>query len=204
MSSEELLESKDVKAAKKREEEELEAEAAKTSIEATFDVGDQGTDKVATQQEISMNAWVQQQLKEDGSIQSEEVMEENKDRRSQLFEVEERFQASVAQNKNRASEESTWLTGITEVQLPVDYKLKNIQATEAAKQALLVSKRLEREEESDLPSNLTANYKHHRREHYLNVIAPNNKGQSIKNAQGLASDESVMERFKKRQRSRKW
>ncbi|RVX01626.1 Protein COP1 suppressor 2 [Vitis vinifera] len=45
--------------------------------------------------------------------------------------------------KRRNSEESStqWTTGIAEVQLPVEYKLRNIEETEAAKK-LLQDKRL--------------------------------------------------------------
>jgi len=50
---------------------------------------------------------------------------------------------AIAPNKYRASEESTWLSGITEIQLPIDFKLKNIQATEMAKQNLIHAKRME-------------------------------------------------------------
>ena len=34
---------------------------------------------------------------------------------------------------------SAWMTGIQEVELPLDYKLKNIEETEAAKKQLLAS-----------------------------------------------------------------
>ncbi|KAI3884628.1 hypothetical protein MKW92_053875, partial [Papaver armeniacum] len=40
--------------------------------------------------------------------------------------------------KKRNSEETStqWTTGITEVQLPIEYKLRNIEETEAAKELL--------------------------------------------------------------------
>ena len=34
---------------------------------------------------------------------------------------------------------SSWMTGIQEVELPLNFKLKNIEETEAAKKALLAS-----------------------------------------------------------------
>ncbi|XP_060217509.1 protein COP1 SUPPRESSOR 2 isoform X2 [Lycium barbarum] len=63
--------------------------------------------------------------------------------------------------KRRNSEESStqWTTGIAEIQLPIEYKLKNIEETEAAKK-LLQEKRLmgRARTESSIPSSYSADY----------------------------------------------
>ncbi|CAN6467136.1 unnamed protein product [Victoria cruziana] len=63
--------------------------------------------------------------------------------------------------KRRNSEESStqWTTGIAEVQLPIEYKLRNIEETEAAKK-LLQDKRFAGRTKSDssIPSSFSADY----------------------------------------------
>ncbi|KAF2309165.1 hypothetical protein GH714_000976 [Hevea brasiliensis] len=63
--------------------------------------------------------------------------------------------------KRRNSEESStqWTTGIAEVQLPIEYKLRNIEETEAAKK-LLQEKRLmgQAKSEFSIPSSYSADY----------------------------------------------
>jgi len=82
-----------------------------------------------------MNAWVEQQLAGEESAEkpAQEGEEGYVDPRNALYDVNElapEFKDAVAPNKDRSSEEATWLTGITEVQLPIEYKMKNIEATE--------------------------------------------------------------------------
>ena len=88
---------------------------------------------------------------------------------------------AVAQNKYRASEESTWLSGITEVQLPVEFKMKNIAATEAAKQNLIHAKRMEAKE-----------------------AAAGGGGAAARAAALGSADAAVMERYKKRAKAAAW
>merc|ERR1712194_1005337 len=57
-----------------------------------------------------------------------------------LFETPDEFKTAVAPCKNKMAEESTWLTGIAEYELPMEYKLKNLEATEAAKRNIIASK----------------------------------------------------------------
>ncbi|PIA60569.1 hypothetical protein AQUCO_00300217v1 [Aquilegia coerulea] len=63
--------------------------------------------------------------------------------------------------KKRNSEESStqWTTGIAEIQLPIEFKLKNIEETEAAKK-LLQEKRLvgRTRTESSIPSSYSADF----------------------------------------------
>ncbi|CBZ52622.1 hypothetical protein NCLIV_024100 [Neospora caninum Liverpool] len=54
---------------------------------------------------------------------------------NELYRVPDRLQ--VADRSGEYREQLNWLTGLTEVQLPMTVKLKNIEATEKAKRALL-------------------------------------------------------------------
>ncbi|KAK7392160.1 hypothetical protein VNO78_20590 [Psophocarpus tetragonolobus] len=128
--------------------------------------------------------------------------------------------------KRRNSEESStqWTTGIAEVQLPIEYKLKNIEETEAAKK-LLQEKRLMGRTKSDfsIPSSYSADYFQRgrdyaeklRREHpelYKDRSHRDDSSESKQNDSGTdaagavqrqaATDEFMLERFRKRERHR--
>jgi len=57
-----------------------------------------------------------------------------------------------------------WLAGITEVALPITYKLKNIEETELAKQELFSKKGKRKVQEGPLPANYNADFRRHKRE----------------------------------------
>ncbi|KAL6968756.1 Protein COP1 SUPPRESSOR 2 [Sarracenia purpurea var. burkii] len=128
--------------------------------------------------------------------------------------------------KRRNSEESStqWTTGIAEVQLPIEYKLRNIEETEAAKK-LLQEKRLTGriKTESSIPASYSADYFQRgrdyaeklRREHpelYKDRSAEDNglepkPSDSVPDAgaagrRQAATDEFMLERFRKRERHR--
>ncbi|KAL5563822.1 hypothetical protein UlMin_033569 [Ulmus minor] len=125
--------------------------------------------------------------------------------------------------KRRNSEESStqWTTGIAEVQLPIEYKLKNIEETEAAKK-LLQEKRLTDRTKSDLsiPSSYSADYFQRgrdyaeklRREHpelYKDRSSQdegagkqNDGGTEAAGQRQAATDQFMLERFRKRERHR--
>ncbi|XP_043720967.1 protein COP1 SUPPRESSOR 2 [Telopea speciosissima] len=127
--------------------------------------------------------------------------------------------------KKRNSEESStqWTTGIAEVQLPIEYKLRNIEETEAAKK-LLQEKRLVGRAKSELsiPSSYSADYFQRgrdyaeklRRDHpelYKDKGVQDN-GMGTRPVDGTnseaagrrqaATDEFMLERFRKRERNR--
>jgi len=56
------------------------------------------------------------------------------------------------------------LAGIAEVQLPISYKLKNIEETELAKQELFSKKGKRKEKEGPLPANYNADFIRHKKE----------------------------------------
>ncbi|KAG7032622.1 putative protein C9orf78 [Cucurbita argyrosperma subsp. argyrosperma] len=126
--------------------------------------------------------------------------------------------------KRRNSNESStqWTTGIAEVQLPIEFKLKNIEETEAAKK-LLQEKRFVGRSKSEfsIPSSYSADYFHRgrdyaeklRREHpelYKNRnlqddgsgSKPTDSGTEAAGQRQAATDEFMLERFRKRERHR--
>ncbi|GFZ04447.1 hypothetical protein Acr_17g0000190 [Actinidia rufa] len=128
------------------------------------------------------------------------------------------------QVKRRNSEESStqWTTGIAEVQLSIEYKLKNIEETEAAKK-LLQEKRLtgRSKTESSIPSSYSADYFQRgrdyaeklRRDHpelYKERGAedngleskPSDSGRDAAGRRQAATDEFMLDRFRKRERHR--
>lgn len=126
--------------------------------------------------------------------------------------------------KRRNSEESStqWTTGIAEIQLPIEYKLKNIEETEAAKK-LLQEKRLMGGTKADsrIPSSYSADYFQRgkdyseklRKEHPelykdkgVDDIGPVSKhSDSVTDGAArrpAATDEFMLQRFRKQERHR--
>lgn len=129
--------------------------------------------------------------------------------------------------KKRNSEESStqWTTGIAEVQLPIDFKLRNIEETEAAKKLLQEKRLMGSRTKSDfsIPSSYTADYFQRgrdyaeklRREHpelYKDRTSSQDEGgggsrQHDTATEGAAqrqaaTDEFMLDRFRKRERLR--
>ncbi|TKV95892.1 hypothetical protein SEVIR_9G392300v4 [Setaria viridis] len=130
--------------------------------------------------------------------------------------------------KKKNSEESStqWTTGIAEVQLPIEYKLRNIEETEAAKK-MLQEKRLAAKPKSDsnIPSSYSADYFHRGKEYDEKLRRENpglykdkdsrpnesagGKATDTKNTAGAgagrreaASDDIMLERFRRREKIR--
>ncbi|KAF5743864.1 hypothetical protein HS088_TW08G00452 [Tripterygium wilfordii] len=92
-----------------------------------------------------------------------QVENELKRAEDELYKIPEHLKV-----KKRNSEESStqWTTGIAEIQLPIEYKLKNIEETEAAKK-LLQEKRLVGQTKSDfsIPASYSADFSHRGRDY---------------------------------------
>ncbi|XP_052187832.1 protein COP1 SUPPRESSOR 2 [Diospyros lotus] len=148
-----------------------------------------------------------------------QVQNEGKFVEDELYKIPEHLKV-----KRRTSEESStqWTTGIAEIQLPIEYKLRNIEETEAAKK-LLQEKRLmgRAKTESSIPSSYSADYFQRgrdyaeklRREHpelYKDRRAedtglesrPSDSGAEGPGRRQAATDEFMLERFRKRERHR--
>ncbi|KAK2430605.1 protein COP1 SUPPRESSOR [Trifolium repens] len=129
--------------------------------------------------------------------------------------------------KKRNSEESStqWTTGIAEIQLPIEYKLKNIEETEAAKKLLQEKRLMVGRTKSDfsIPSSYSADYFQRgrdyaeklRKEHpelykdrsQQDDSSASKQTDSNSDAAGAvqrqaATDQFMLERFKKRERHR--
>ncbi|KAH6832203.1 integrator complex subunit-like protein [Perilla frutescens var. hirtella] len=170
----------------------------------------------------NMLRYVEQELaKKRGKNIDEENQVENEVKRAEdeLYKIPEHLKV-----KKRSSEENStqWTTGIAEVQLPIEYKLRNIEETEAAKK-LLQEKRLvgRTKADSSIPSSFSADFFQRgkdyaeklRKEHpelYKDKGA-NANGLESKNQDSVAdgggrrqaaTDEFMLERFRKRERQR--
>ncbi|KAJ4825587.1 Protein COP1 SUPPRESSOR 2 [Turnera subulata] len=150
---------------------------------------------------------------------SDQVENDLKRAEDELYKIPEHLKV-----KRRNSEESStqWTTGIAEVQLPIEYKLKNIEETEAAKK-LLQEKRLmgRAKSEISIPSSFSADYFQRgrdyaeklRREHpelYKDRNSQDDGAAATKPVDNnadpagrqAATDEFMLERFRKRERHR--
>lgn len=150
---------------------------------------------------------------------ADQVENEVKRAEDELYNIPEHLKV-----KRRNSEESStqWTTGIAEIQLPIEYKLKNIEETEAAKK-LLQEKRLmgRAKTESSIPSSYSADYFQRgkdyaeklRREHpdlYKDKSKdtgnseskPNDSSSDVAVKRQAATDQFMLERFRKRDRHR--
>ena len=129
-----------------QEVEEVEESGAASMLDNQFSTeADVQTNSHVGLLEQEMQKFIDQKLK--GSEGDEEQVEQKKSRTDELYEVPEHLQMKI---KEKSADEmldngaETWLTGIVEVELPMDEKLRNIEETERAKKTiLLVPKRKE-------------------------------------------------------------
>ncbi|PKA56624.1 Transcription factor GTE1 [Apostasia shenzhenica] len=116
-----------------------------------------------TIEDPNMLKYVEQELAKRRGHKIDSVEKEDKDPMDELCAVPEHLKV-----RKRNSEESStqWTTGIAEVQLPIEYKLRNMEETEAAKK-LLQEKRLvgRTKPESSIPSSYSADYFHRDRDY---------------------------------------
>ncbi|XP_058114742.1 protein COP1 SUPPRESSOR 2 [Magnolia sinica] len=176
-----------------------------------------------TVEDPNMLKYVEQELakKRGKSIDATDQIENDlKSAEDELYVIPEHLKV-----KRRNSEESStqWTTGIAEVQLPIEYKLRNIEETEAAKK-LLQEKRLvgRTKPELSIPSSYSADYFQRgrdyaeklRREHpelykdravQDSSAGPKSAETTTTDVAGrrqAATDEFMLERFRKRERLR--
>ncbi|XP_037449107.1 protein COP1 SUPPRESSOR 2-like [Triticum dicoccoides] len=147
---------------------------------------------------------------------------DDKDEVDELYVVPDHLKV---RKKNMEESSTQWTTGIAEVQLPIEYKLRNIEETEAAKK-MLQERRLAGKTKSDanIPSSYSADYFHRgrdyaeklRREHPESYKGQdsqanetggkptdsNNPGGPPPGRREAATDELLLERFRKREKFR--
>jgi len=109
------------------------------------------------------------------------------------------------QTKAPSSDTTNWLTGIVEVQLPVEYKLKNIEETEKAKRELMnqvqpAARNTYGEANLYGPSFASIRYQTDRQAKRVVTTTSSSSSSVTSTSTGneRATDDLVMERFKKR------
>ncbi|KZV23345.1 hypothetical protein F511_02246 [Dorcoceras hygrometricum] len=170
----------------------------------------------------NMLRYVEQELaKKKGKNVDLENPAENEVKRAEdeLYDIPENLKVK----RRNAGESSTqWTTGIAEIQLSIEYKLRNIEETEAAKK-LLQEKRLagHAKVESSIPSSFSADFSQRGKDHAEKLRKDNPKSFKDKSKDDVgveskhpdsapdavvrrqaATDELMLERFRKRERQR--
>ncbi|KAL8459744.1 hypothetical protein ACS0TY_036177 [Phlomoides rotata] len=171
----------------------------------------------------NMLRYVEQELakKRGKNIDTENQVEnEVKRAEDELYKIPEHLKVK----KRSAEENSTqWTTGIAEIQLPIEYKLRNIEETEAAKKILQEKRVVGRtRSDSSIPSSFSADFSQRgkdyaeklRKEHpqqykdkgtHDTGLESRHPADSVTDAASrrqAATDEFMLERFRKRERQR--
>lgn len=174
-----------------------------------------------TVEDPNMLKYVEQELAKKRGRDLGIKIEESKPAEDDLYVIPEHLKV-----RRRNSEESStqWTTGIAEVQLPIEFKLKNIEETEAAKKQLQDKRPFvgRGRVQSSIPASYSADYFQRGREYAekLRVDHPElyrdrdvqdsgrvqggnaAEGGNMGNRRQAATDEIMLERFRKRERSR--
>lgn len=173
-----------------------------------------------TVEDPNMLKYVEQELAKNRGRDSGIKTEENKPAEDDLYVIPEHLKV-----RRRNGEESStqWTTGIAEVQLPIEFKLKNIEETEAAKKELQDKRPFvgRGRVQSSIPASYSADYFQRGREYaeklrrdhpelYKDkevqdsgrVQGENPTEGNMGNRRQAATDEIMLERFRKRERSR--
>jgi len=92
-----------------------------------------------------------------------------------------------------------WLTGIVEVELPIEYKLANIEATETARRKILEEKKAKANQPQIqiIPSNYNANYDQHKKTNTVGQSSksPKTRGTTTVSHQGSTAPVVNNQRF---------
>mmetsp|Transcript_87639 Transcript_87639/g.137355 ORF Transcript_87639/g.137355 Transcript_87639/m.137355 type:complete len:218 (+) Transcript_87639:84-737(+) len=111
-----------------------------------------------------------------------------KSREDKLYEIPAELQ--VPDNQINQADKMSWMVGLAEVALPVEYKLQNIEATETAKREFLLGERPTAKGAVLEPDAVT------RKAFGSRFATFNDKSSHSKSA----TDDAVLERFRKRMR----
>merc|ERR1711904_265934 len=113
-------------------------------------------------------------------------MGKEKTREDLLYEVPDQLQ--VADNQSNQIDKMSWQAGLSEVALPVEYKIQNIEATERAKREFLHGERSNEKGAVLEPDAVTRKAFGSR---FMNYADKSEDSKS-------ATDDAVLERFRKR------
>lgn len=176
-----------------------------------------------TIEDPNMLKYIEQEMAKKRGRELGVVEEESKPPEDDLYVIPEHLKV----RRRNAEESSTqWTTGIAEVQLPIEYKLKNIEETEAAKKQLQDKRPFvgRGRTHSSIPASYSADYFQRGREYAEKLrsehpepfkdkgrgggagrgdpIGSNSEKLDLGNRRQAATDEIMLERFRKRERSR--
>ncbi|KAL5209201.1 hypothetical protein ABZP36_004824 [Zizania latifolia] len=175
-----------------------------------------------TIEDPNMLRYVENELLKKMGKKIDEKDTEEKDHVDELYTMPDHLKV---RKKNLEESSTQWTTGIAEVQLPIEYKLRNIEETEVAKK-MLQEKRLAGKAKSDanIPSSYNADYFHRGRDYTENLrrehpelykdqdsqangigsklIGGNNPDGAGAGRREAATDELLLERFRKREKFR--
>ncbi|KAJ8339162.1 hypothetical protein SKAU_G00359480 [Synaphobranchus kaupii] len=125
-------------------------------------------------EDADMMKYIETELKKKkGLVETEEKKVKVKNAEDQLYELPENINVSSAK-KTEEMLSNQMLSGIPEVDLGIDAKIKNIIFTEEAKAKLLAEQRNKKKDNgtSFVPTNIAVNYVQHNRFYHEDVNAP--------------------------------
>ncbi|KAJ8261371.1 hypothetical protein COCON_G00170940 [Conger conger] len=125
-------------------------------------------------EDADMMKYIETELKKKkGLVETEEQKVKVKNAEDQLYELPENINVSSAK-KTEEMLSNQMLSGIPEVDLGIDAKIKNIIFTEEAKAKLLAEQRNKKKDNgtSFVPTNIAVNYVQHNRFYHEDVNAP--------------------------------
>ncbi|KAL2608442.1 hypothetical protein R1flu_027015 [Riccia fluitans] len=203
---------------KEKEKPEGEGEKEELVLQDTF-----AQETAVTVEDPNMLKYVEQELAKRRGKEYGDVAEDPKPAEDDLYIIPDHLKV----RRRNAEESSTqWTTGIAEVQLPIEYKLKNIEETEAAKKQLQDKRPFvgRGRPQSSIPASYSADYFQRGREYAEKLRrehpelykdregggggrgtsgeAPADGSRDMGNRRQAATDEIMLERFRKRERSR--
>uniref|UniRef100_A0A3P8WA45 Chromosome 9 open reading frame 78 n=1 Tax=Cynoglossus semilaevis TaxID=244447 RepID=A0A3P8WA45_CYNSE len=124
-------------------------------------------------EDADMMKYIETELKKKGSDEAEEQKVKVKSPEDHLYELPENIRVNSAK-KTEEMLSNQMLSGIPEVDLGIDAKIKNIIQTEEAKAKLLAEQRNKKKDQgtSFVPTNIAVNYVQHNRFYHEDANAP--------------------------------
>ncbi|XP_070582097.1 splicing factor C9orf78-like [Ptychodera flava] len=115
-------------------------------------------------EDADMMKYIEEQMaKKQGKQLTKEEAKKGKTGQDLLYELPDRLKKAASSTRSEEMLSNQMLSGIPEVDLGIDAKIRNIEATEDAKQKLLVDRMKQKNETSFAPANMAVNYVQHSR-----------------------------------------
>lgn len=125
-------------------------------------------------EDADMLKYVEEELAKRKGLKTEELVgEKPKDTMDALYELPDHIKSLTARKKTEEMLSNQMLSGIPEVDLGIEVKIKNIEATEEAKQRLINERKKRKEGVSEfVPTNVAVNFVQHNRYNIEDTSAP--------------------------------